>query len=633
MPKRLSGLEKIEALGYTPREMVDYVEALPERCLPPRADATVESHEHKFRIFNEFIEDDYPNGITVNGQTVTTIQDWIEARLPFPGPDIIEGYLKFYVSLARGQIKKNEGKIKAKTLTDWWEIFVSAWNYANHRSNQVPQELHQYGRDMVGEIIRAESLSEDDPERAHLNKTSLIALQDKAMSPAFKRTLDDRINYVTIQAICTQAGQRPSSVVQPGHSQSEMNQDGMQARTGATFGTMTIQLRRADDPSHPNRIGGFFKPRWAKRRSSRNRQWPLPYGAQHIGGSAALMSLITLTLRGALPVDELEEMLSPEWIPVGQTWREYRIPNEWRDKLIFTNKKGKTFNTPRLSGWMKKLSVLCGFEKRATSYCFRHGATIALLANEETLANIRNFLGHPPTSRDTKSYVAKHSTRNGMSVMAGKSGKSTLRAIAYSSNAQPTSAPSVIDKRQREEIENLPSIKTKRRALTQLKTKIEAERSPDHQLMVKNATASLQKARVKERNNALEAAREAYFQNRSVDQIANGDPSPADSTGGPVSLSSETAETGSTSSRSADRDHRYFALRWAIMQPLESAYELIPILRDIISDRLAEGDSEDEEEDDTDESEGEDDFEDDESEDDSDAEDNENDGLAEENDC
>ncbi|OCF30920.1 hypothetical protein I316_07445 [Kwoniella heveanensis BCC8398] len=167
MPKRLSGLAKLEALGITPHTMVEWAQSFPDHCPEqppkPRSSLTIKAHDHKFSVFNGFIEHDYPEGITVNNdQKVTSIEAWIQLGLPFPAPEIICGFLDYYVDSARGKIRQNAGKVKRATVEDFWEGFLSAWNYAAKRDNQCPKELREYGMEYVAELAKTRSLPDND---------------------------------------------------------------------------------------------------------------------------------------------------------------------------------------------------------------------------------------------------------------------------------------------------------------------------------------------------------------------------------------------------------------------------------------------------------------------------------------
>ncbi|WVQ94944.1 hypothetical protein IAU59_002033 [Kwoniella sp. CBS 9459] len=157
MPKRLTGLAKLEASGITPRAM---------------SDAKIKAHEHKFKLFNDFLTAKYPKGIIVNTQTVSSIQHWIELGLPFPNEEIIWEFLCYYADTTKGKTKENGGMIKRSTMEDSWKTLISAWNYAAEDDNQVPEELRQNSMERIEDIVEPVSSASDKPKDVNASEDS-----------------------------------------------------------------------------------------------------------------------------------------------------------------------------------------------------------------------------------------------------------------------------------------------------------------------------------------------------------------------------------------------------------------------------------------------------------------------------
>jgi len=224
-PRRPHGTierRKLEEGKMTATALLDHSQTVvqPSHRRPLRSTAVIAYHEKVYNDFNEFISSRATGTIMVGNTPVSSMDDIVEKRLPYPRQTVIQPFLLYWVGGAIGvwayrrepmdaTEEKEYCNVKAATLTAYLKTFNAM--YARQANIEISSDDREAGENYCQRLIGEMKLSLESADRTRITGETVITLVKAAWTNPFLN-LRQRLATVTYINILAATGLRPSSI-------------------------------------------------------------------------------------------------------------------------------------------------------------------------------------------------------------------------------------------------------------------------------------------------------------------------------------------------------------------------------------------------------------------------------------
>ncbi|WWD03897.1 hypothetical protein V865_001955 [Kwoniella europaea PYCC6329] len=492
---------RLAAIGVTPETAFHYAYCeVAERESGFISEALQKRFADIDSAFQAYVQDNRIDLRDNQQAPIETFEQWCNAKNPFPNLPHCYGLLKHYI-----ESREPQRKLQRQTVKAFWTDFCRYWYYQT--SDYVPDGRRQYGFTVINGFAREGKLVTAPRERVYINKTCLIAIHEEILSVDLCVSYRERISLLTLFAIATSTGMNLSTLLRPRVSYKCDDTEGGEVVRYVVYKCFQIWIRR-DEAGGCNQIYAWIGPRGIV--PGQGNVWPLTPGSPRLCASGSSMVIMSLLMDGGLDTERLAEILDPLWIPDGQEWLEYFLPQAWRDKPLFPAVNGSPLKTSKVSAWLRELSVNCGFEHYLNRYTCRDSVAHALHAERTDEQKICHLLGVKPTVQGWQGFRGRDNLFDGLAALAHQPAVSPDRQDDFKSNVTPDKkAPRQLTKEQIREVEESDELKSEAENYERL---TEMPESDDDEL--KFARKKISQTRERLLRLRFEKARKDYFATR-----------------------------------------------------------------------------------------------------------------------
>jgi hypothetical protein len=286
--------------------------------MPPIKDITPAAklaHEEAVAAFDETLSELPSGSIRINGVDVTTFDQIIDAKLPFPSIGVIQAFIRSYVDGAQG--KKAE-KISKSTLERRVISLFAAWR--RRTFELAPPGIRGAAMRYTKHVCLEKGLVNTPADRPQLTTDTIFAMQEYVFSKYFDHPLL-AVMYVTLfSSLAIHTASRPNPVV------SINGKNVPDKKSGCCFREFDIWRLHAGK-SQANILLGHFGPRHSKTSTGKNCQQPLQPGPSALTSPLDLV-LIILYLREIIDADTYRSYYDSDTVPEHKA-APVRLPDSW----------------------------------------------------------------------------------------------------------------------------------------------------------------------------------------------------------------------------------------------------------------------------------------------------------------
>jgi len=319
------GRRKLEEEKPTATVLLDHCRTVvqPSHRYPLKCKDVVARHDKCRDDFDEFISSRATGTIIVGDTRVSSMDDIIENRLPYPRQTVIQPFLLHWLGGAIGVASARREpmaateeeeycKVKATTLFKYLTTFNAM--YSRRVNVEISAEDKEAGENYCRRLIAEHQLSLEPPERTRITGDTVITLVKAAWTYPYLK-LRQNLATVTYINLLAATGLRPSSI-------SYLNEP----HAFATYGDFHLYI--VSTGGDMNLIYAFYTPRYYKTpnllKSGSSPRFPLlprRDGLVYPG----LYILLSLYMDGLIEGKELLDLLDGRKADKPQT-RRWRLP-------------------------------------------------------------------------------------------------------------------------------------------------------------------------------------------------------------------------------------------------------------------------------------------------------------------
>jgi hypothetical protein len=288
--------------------------AVPPTIRRRKKEATLVKYKAVKALFDEYIEVIHQGSYKLEGKSVGSWAEWIQAGLPFPDINIIEAFLEFFID---GSSPTVGSAIQRSSLDRVAKVLMASWRYDTHELIKGPRRKAVYV--LLKHLYHKKNLGDSPRRRAKLDRHSISALMQGAMDPTFSCFPRQRLSIMLYLALTSQTATRPMASLRHRRPRGP-------AGGGAKYHQFRLFAMR-DENSTVNKIGGFFKTQDDKNDFGKHRIYPLPSGPQ-IKLSTPHLLLFACYVDGFWTQLDLEHLLDPNYLD-GEDAKAIVWPEAW----------------------------------------------------------------------------------------------------------------------------------------------------------------------------------------------------------------------------------------------------------------------------------------------------------------